>query len=341
MTGPVTIDISALGRKRGARGSPKGRAVDPQALADVQALLGDAPRRRDLLIEYLHRIQDAHGCLSRRAPRRARAGDEARDDRGLRGRDVLPPLRRREGRRGAAAARSPCACARRCRARWPAPTRCCADARSALRSRTCASSARRASAAASTRRPRSSAAIPSTTRRPTRSLRRGRRSRASKPPSAHAHRLRRVPCAHGGYRTLVDCVSGKRTVESVIATLEHSALRGPGRRRLSVGPQVEDRARRARAAADGGQHRRRRAGHVQGSPLPRARSAPLPRGHADRRVGGRHRRRLRLPARRIRGVPRAARARDRRARARPAVRAAARSTCAAARAPTSAARSPR
>src|SRR5213078_2435109 len=30
----------------------------------VRALLGDSPRRRDLLIEFLHRIQDAHGCIS-------------------------------------------------------------------------------------------------------------------------------------------------------------------------------------------------------------------------------------------------------------------------------------
>jgi hypothetical protein len=29
---------------------PKGRAVDAKALQEVQALLGDAPRRRDLLI---------------------------------------------------------------------------------------------------------------------------------------------------------------------------------------------------------------------------------------------------------------------------------------------------
>ena len=29
----------------------------------MQALLGDTPRRRDLLIEFLHRIQDARGCL--------------------------------------------------------------------------------------------------------------------------------------------------------------------------------------------------------------------------------------------------------------------------------------
>jgi formate dehydrogenase len=53
-------------KKRGgdARGKPKGRSVDPQALAEVQALLGDAPRRRDLLIEYLHRIQDRYGHIS-------------------------------------------------------------------------------------------------------------------------------------------------------------------------------------------------------------------------------------------------------------------------------------
>ncbi|MBX6364903.1 MAG: NAD(P)H-dependent oxidoreductase subunit E [Gemmatimonadetes bacterium] len=45
---------------------PKGRQVDPAALAEVRALLGDLPRRRDLLIECLHRIQDAHGHLSAR-----------------------------------------------------------------------------------------------------------------------------------------------------------------------------------------------------------------------------------------------------------------------------------
>jgi len=43
---------------------PKGRAVDPQALKEVQALLGDAPRRPDLLIEHLHRINDRFGHLS-------------------------------------------------------------------------------------------------------------------------------------------------------------------------------------------------------------------------------------------------------------------------------------
>ncbi|MEN8763350.1 MAG: NADH-ubiquinone oxidoreductase-F iron-sulfur binding region domain-containing protein [Thiogranum sp.] len=51
------------GRKRSGK-TPKGRQVDATALAEVRALLGDTPRRRDLLIEYLHRIQDEYGHLS-------------------------------------------------------------------------------------------------------------------------------------------------------------------------------------------------------------------------------------------------------------------------------------
>ena len=50
--------------KRKVRSTPKGRSVDAKALAEVQALLGDASRRRDLLIEHLHRINDRHGHLS-------------------------------------------------------------------------------------------------------------------------------------------------------------------------------------------------------------------------------------------------------------------------------------
>src|SRR5919204_3192391 len=49
--------------KRKTRPIPKGRAVDAKALADVQRLLGDAPRRRELLIEHLHRINDHFGHL--------------------------------------------------------------------------------------------------------------------------------------------------------------------------------------------------------------------------------------------------------------------------------------
>ena len=42
----------------------KGRQYTDAALAEVQALLGERPRNRDLLIEFLHLIQDAHGHLS-------------------------------------------------------------------------------------------------------------------------------------------------------------------------------------------------------------------------------------------------------------------------------------
>ncbi len=45
---------------------PKGRTLDVDALAEVRALLGEAPRRRDLLIEHLHRIQDHFGHVADR-----------------------------------------------------------------------------------------------------------------------------------------------------------------------------------------------------------------------------------------------------------------------------------
>jgi NADH:ubiquinone oxidoreductase subunit F (NADH-binding)/NADH:ubiquinone oxidoreductase subunit E len=50
--------------KSKTRRTPKGRQVDPKALEDVRALLGDEPRRRDLLIEHLHKINDRYGHLS-------------------------------------------------------------------------------------------------------------------------------------------------------------------------------------------------------------------------------------------------------------------------------------
>ena len=43
---------------------PKGRQVEDLAWSQVQGLLGDQPRRRDLLIEFLHLIQDAYGHIS-------------------------------------------------------------------------------------------------------------------------------------------------------------------------------------------------------------------------------------------------------------------------------------
>jgi formate dehydrogenase len=58
-------------RRMKVRATPKGRSVDPAALEEVQKLLEQArresgadPRRREFLIEHLHRIQDRFGHLS-------------------------------------------------------------------------------------------------------------------------------------------------------------------------------------------------------------------------------------------------------------------------------------
>src|SRR5215468_10652543 len=59
-----TDDRGGLGRRNRPRKTPKGRQVEPQPLAEVRALLGERERRRDLLIEYLHLIQDRYGHLS-------------------------------------------------------------------------------------------------------------------------------------------------------------------------------------------------------------------------------------------------------------------------------------
>ncbi|MEP4704310.1 MAG: NAD(P)H-dependent oxidoreductase subunit E [Hyphomicrobiales bacterium] len=55
----VWKDGTGKGRK-----TPKGRQLDDKALTEVRDLLGDKPRRRDLLIEHMHLIQDKYKCLS-------------------------------------------------------------------------------------------------------------------------------------------------------------------------------------------------------------------------------------------------------------------------------------
>jgi formate dehydrogenase len=53
-------EFAALSR----RPAPKGREIEPAALEQIVELLGSQPRRRDLLIEHLHRIQDRYGHIS-------------------------------------------------------------------------------------------------------------------------------------------------------------------------------------------------------------------------------------------------------------------------------------
>jgi formate dehydrogenase beta subunit len=49
--------------RRQAAPFPRGRVLRQEEAAAVKALLGEGPRERALLIEYLHRIQDREGCL--------------------------------------------------------------------------------------------------------------------------------------------------------------------------------------------------------------------------------------------------------------------------------------
>ena len=58
---PIAVEAASKERKRQG---PKGRQVDPRALEEVQDLLGDGPRQAELLIEYLHKIQDRYAHLS-------------------------------------------------------------------------------------------------------------------------------------------------------------------------------------------------------------------------------------------------------------------------------------
>ena len=67
---PLDIELSGApkgvwksGKGKG-RHTPKGRQFTDEAQAEIYRLLEDRPRRRDLLIEFLHLIQDEHGHIS-------------------------------------------------------------------------------------------------------------------------------------------------------------------------------------------------------------------------------------------------------------------------------------
>ncbi len=65
MAQDTAVGVWKSGKGKGRR-TPKGRQLDDDAFAEVTALLGDRPRRRDLLIEHLHLLQDRFGHLSAR-----------------------------------------------------------------------------------------------------------------------------------------------------------------------------------------------------------------------------------------------------------------------------------
>ena len=58
-----TNGVWKSGKGKG-RKTPKGRQVTEEALLDIKILLGDRERRADLLIEFLHLVQDEFNHLS-------------------------------------------------------------------------------------------------------------------------------------------------------------------------------------------------------------------------------------------------------------------------------------
>jgi formate dehydrogenase len=63
VTSPVIPIARAGATKQRKRQAPRGRQVAPQALAEVEELIGPGPWRHDLLIEYLHLINDRYRQL--------------------------------------------------------------------------------------------------------------------------------------------------------------------------------------------------------------------------------------------------------------------------------------
>jgi formate dehydrogenase beta subunit len=216
---------------RKTRTTVRGRTVEPAALDEVRTLLGDRPRRRDLLIEFLHLLQDCYGQLASRHLVALAAElrlslvevyevatfyhhfDVTRDD------DAVPPeitvrvcdslscelagarelLAQLASRNGQRVRIVPTSCIGRCDT---APA---------------ALVAQRAVGSASVAAIEAALAAP-----------------GGAPDLPRAIGLGEY-LANGGYGVLAECVAGSRTSDEVIATLEHSHLRGLGGAGFSAG----------------------------------------------------------------------------------------------------------
>src|SRR6516164_1953258 len=224
MPSSSVVDVSRLGRKRGARAMPKGRQVDAVALAEVRALLGDTPRRHDLLIEFLHRIQDKYGCIA--AAHIAALAQEMKlaltevyevatfyhhFDVVKEGEAGPPPLTVRVC--------ETLSCAMAGSHELLAQLKTRLGPRVRVISAPCIGRCEHAPAAVVGRRPIDEA----TTEKVARAVGAG-----SIEPEAASHITLRQYLTGGGYKTLRACVNGERSVDSVIAELDSSALRGLG-----------------------------------------------------------------------------------------------------------------
>ena len=224
MTQATVVDTSALGRRRNARGQMKGRTLDPAALADVHALLGDSPRRADLLIEFLHRIQDRFGHISAAhivalAQEMKLALAEVYEvatfyhhfDVVKEGETPPPPLTVR------VCETLSCQMAGGAALRAALERACGPDVR--VLGAPCVGRCEHAPVAVVGRNPIDNA----TTDGVAAAIRAGD-VEAKLPPCVDYAAYR----AQGGYRSLQECANGGRPVEDVIVALEHSGLRGLG-----------------------------------------------------------------------------------------------------------------
>jgi formate dehydrogenase len=231
MSERATIDTSALDRRRALRARPKGRPVDPQALAEVQGLLGDAPRRRDLLIEFLHRIQDARGHIAAAhivalAQEMKLAMTEVYEvatfyhhfDVVKEGDALPPPLTVRVCETWSCRMAGGAALLADLKARCGSGVR--------VIGAPCIGRCEHAPAAVVGRNPVDGATVDS--------VERAVAARQTKAPAPAAIDYFAYLTA-GGYATYAACISGQRPVDTVIAELESSALRGLGGAGFPVG----------------------------------------------------------------------------------------------------------
>ena len=259
---PASPGGDGKGRRKPRR-TPKGRQIDPVALAEVQALLGDCADQA----RPADRVSASHSGQVRPHLRGAHGGarvrDEARADRGLRGRDVLFALRRGEGGRDAASAGHG---ARVQLAvvldggRGASVEVAAAGARLGRARHSCAVHGRVRSRAGLRRR--SYAGVPGDAGEDDQGCRRACASACV----AQAHRSRTL---HGGRRLQGSRRGAERQAHARRCHQDRQRrwASRPRRCGLPDRTQVDFRARGKRPAPDGGELRRGRARHVQGSLL--------------------------------------------------------------------------
>jgi len=210
--------------RRRHRGTLKGRQLDPRARDEVRALLGERPRRRDLLIEYLHLLQDHYGHLP--AAQLAALAAELRlaltevyevatfyhhFDVLREGEDAPAPLTVRV----CDSLACELAGARQLLTRLPAILG--SDVR--VLNAPCVGHCERAPVAVVGQNTVGRATVPTIREAIT-----AGRTQAVPEPCITLRDYR----SQGGYRTLLDCIEGRRELEAVLTAMEDSGLRGLG-----------------------------------------------------------------------------------------------------------------